>query len=168
MGAAGVAGPAGVAGAPGAAGATGATGPAGPQAFAQFFALMPPDNPATVAVGSAVDFPQDGPSDGSITRLGADSFNLADIGTYRVAFNVSVDEAGQLQLSLNGAPLAYTVTGRATGTSQIVGESFITTTSVNTVLEVLNPVGNATALTITPLAGGANPVAASLTIEQLR
>ena len=84
-------------------------------------------------------------------------------------FNVGVSEAGQLILTLNGADLAYTVVGRATGTSDIiVGLSIITTTAVNSTLTVRNPAGNATALTFTPLAGGTRPVSAHLVITQLQ
>ena len=154
----------------GATGATGATGPAGTVlSFADFFALMPPDNAATVASGIAVSFPQDGPASGSdITRLSNSSFNLAAIGTYQVTFQVSVTEAGQLVLNANGAELAYTVTGRATGTSQITGTALVTTTTINTVLTLDNPVGSPVALTITPLAGGVYPVSAHLTILRLQ
>jgi hypothetical protein len=137
--------------------------------FANFYALMPPDNAMTVAVGGDVDFPQNGPtSAGGITRTSASAFELAAIGTYQVMFQVSVSEAGQLILTLNGADLAYTVTGRATGTSQITGMALVTTTSVDSILTVRNPAGNATALTITPLAGGTRPVSAHLVINQLR
>lgn len=41
-----------------------------------------------------------------------DSFNLALIGTYQILFEVNVDEAGQLILTLNGEDLEYTVVGR--------------------------------------------------------
>jgi hypothetical protein len=159
----------GATGVTGATGAKGATGTSGTSEFAEFFALMPPDNAATVAAGTAVSFPQDGPADGSglISRLNANQFVLSDIGTYNVSFAVSVTEAGQLELTLNGAALAYTVIGRATGTSEIVGESLVTTTTVNSFLSVLNPAGESTALTITPLAGGTHPVGASLVIQQL-
>ena len=156
----------------GATGATGATGPAGPSGtalnYADFYALMPPDNAATVAPGTDVSFPQDGPNSGaSITRTGASSFNLSEIGTYQVFFNVPVSEAGQLELTLNGAPLEYTVVGRATGTSDISGMFLVNTTTINSVLTVRNPAGNAAALTITPLAGGNNPVSAHLVIIQI-
>lgn len=160
-------GPQGPVGRAGPAGAAGPAGPAGTSEFAQFFALMPPDNAATVAPGTDVDFPQDGPSSGGIARTGPDAFDLAEVGTYRVAFNVPVTEAGQLILTLNGADLAYTVTGRATGTSQIAGEALVQTTVVNSILTVRNPAGNPTALTITPLAGGTRPVSATLIVEQL-
>ena len=136
--------------------------------FADFFALMPPDNAATVAPGTDVSFPQDGPTSGTaITRAGSSTFNLLTIGTYLVLFQVSVDEAGQLILTLNGADLAYTVVGRATGTTQIVGTALVQTTVSNSVLTVRNPSGNAAALTITPLAGGTRPVSAHLVITKL-
>jgi hypothetical protein len=173
-------GPRGAQGVPGKTGNTGPKGdqgqpgPIGPSRYAEFYALMPTDNAATVAVGSAVQFPENGPQKGGIVRSGASSpsaFVLPNIGTYRVAFSVSVTEAGQLELTLDAgagaSPLPYTVYGRATGTSQIVGEALVTTTVTNSVISLINPTGNANALTITPSAGGTHPVAASVTIEQL-
>ena len=156
-------------------GPVGETGPIGPQGpaggvlnYADFYALMPPDNTATVAPGTDVSFPQDGPNSGAdIARIGTDSFNLAPIGTYQILFEVSVDEPGQLILTLNGDDLEYTVVGRATSASQIVGMAIVTTTAVNSVLTVRNPAGNPTALTITPLAGGTRPVSAHLIITQI-
>ena len=166
-------GPIGVTGAvgpAGPAGATGATGPAGGSlAFADFFALMPPDNAATVVPGTDVSFPQDGPtSGGSIFRTGSSSFNLSAIGTYQVTFQVSISEEGQLILTLNDADLAYTVVGRATVTDQIVETALVTTTLFDSILTVRNPAGNSTALTITPLAGGTRPVSAHLVITQIQ
>ena len=165
----------------GATGPTGATGPQGAQGdvgptgqsreilnYADFYALMPPDNAATVAPGTDVSFPQDGPNSGaSITRTSSSSFNLSEIGTYQIYYNAPVSEAGQLQLTLNGAPLAYTVVGRATETSDISGMFLVETTTINSVLTVRNPAGNA-ALTITPLAGGTNSVSAHLVILQIQ
>ena len=130
---------------------------------------MPPDNAAIVAPGTDVSFPQDGPNSGSgIARIGDDSFNLGDIGTYQIFFQVSIDEAGQLVLTLNGDELAYTVVGRATGTSQIIEMAIVTTTTINSVLTVRNPADNAAALTITPNAGGTEPVSAHLVIIQIQ
>jgi hypothetical protein len=129
---------------------------------------MPPDNAATVAAGASVAFPQDGPQTGSASvRSGPSSFLLSDVGTYEVEFQVSVNEAGQLELALNGVSLAYTVVGRATGTSQLVGQVLVTTSIPDSVLQVENPPGASTALTITPLAGGASPVSATLIITQV-
>lgn len=172
-------GPRGPQGPQGIQGEIGPVGPQGPQgeqgpagavlSFADFYALMPPDNAATVAPGADVSFPQDGPNGGGeITRLGSDSFNLGEIGAYQILFQVSVGEAGQLILTLNGADLAYTVVGRATGTSQITGIAIVQTTSVNSVLTVRNPAGSAAALTITPLAGGVRSVSAHLVITRIQ
>ncbi len=127
---------------------------------------MPPDNAATVAPGTDVDFPQDGPSTSSVTtRSSASAFVLATPGVYRVTFSVSVDEPGQLILTLDGTDLTHTVAGRATGTSLLGMTTLVETTSANQVLTVRNPTGNSTALTVTPIAGGTRPVAATLLIE---
>lgn len=67
-----------------------------------------------------------------------------------------------------GEDLPYTVAGRATGTSQIIGMALVETTTENSVLTVRNPAGTAVALTITPLAGGVRPVSAHLVIMQIQ
>ena len=140
----------------------------GVSSFAQFYALMPGDNPAVVPIGGNVEFPQNGPTSGTdVTRIDAGSFNIAAIGTYMVNWQVPVTEAGQLALTLNGSLLPYTVVGRATGTSQIVGTTLIVTESMNSVLTVVNS-SSYSALTITPMAGGTNPVSASLVITRLK
>jgi len=130
---------------------------------------MPGDNAATIAVGADLLFPQDGiTSGGAIVRTSPSAFKLSAIGTYQVLFQVSVTEPGQLILTLNGADLASTVVGRATGTSQLAGASLVSTTVLNSILTVRNPSGNSTALTITPVAGGTRPVSAHLTITQIQ
>ena len=103
-----------------------------------------------------------------ITRLSPTAFNLTNIGTYQVMFQVSVTEAGQIESTLNDSALAYTVVGRATGTSQIVGMALVQTTETNSVLTVRNPAGNSTALSITPEAGGTNAVSAHLIITEIQ
>jgi len=136
--------------------------------FADFYALMPGDNAATVAVGAAILLPNDGPSSGtSITRLSSSTFQLADIATYSISFQCSFDEAGQMQLAIGGVGLAYTVSGRATGTNQVYINALYTTSGVNEVLSVINPAGNAAALTITPIAGGTHAVSAHLVIQRV-
>jgi len=168
-------GPVGETGPVGPQGATGAIGPTGPQgnpggilSYAEFYALMPPDNSTTIAPGADVSFPQNGPmSNTNIVRLSSSSFNLENIGTYLILFQVSITEAEQLILTLNDEELPYSVSGRATGTSQIVGIALVTTTAVNSVLTVRNHAGNAAAITITPLAGGTRSVSANLVIMQI-
>jgi Collagen triple helix repeat (20 copies) len=174
---AGLEGPKGPAGSVGPEGATGPQGPTGPEgpsglpAYAEFYALMPPNNPATVGAGIAVEFPQNGPTTGVITRRSASELVLPQVGIYRVAFAVSVDEAGQLVIGLDSGSgmveLPYTVYGRATGTSLISGEALVTTTVPNSALELRNPTGNTPALTITPKAGGSHAAVASIVVQQL-
>ncbi len=132
---------------------------------------MPPDNAATVAAGAPVQFPVNGPALGGIIRLNSAEFLLPSIGTYSVIFSVSVTEPGQLVIALDSGgvvvELPYTVYGRATGTSQISGDALVTTTVADSTVELRNPAGNTPALTITPLAGGAQPAVASIVIQQL-
>jgi predicted Abi (CAAX) family protease len=130
---------------------------------------MPPDNAATVAPGTDVSFPENGPSSGAaIARTGPSTFNLSSIGTYQIMFQVSVTEVGQLILTLNGADLTYTVSGSQAGNSDIVGMSLVTTTVINSLLTVRNPAGNSASLTITPMAGGTRPVSAHLVITEIQ
>ena len=157
----------------GATGATGTTGASGGVAsnadFAMFYGLSPPDYAATIAAGAPIPFPRNGPAAAGtgITRLTNTSFQLAAVGSYVVVFQASISEPGQLQVTLNGTVQPQTTVGQATGTNILIGSSFVTTTVPNTVLEVINPAGNPTALTVTPIAGGTNAVAATLTIRQL-
>ncbi len=69
---------------------------------------------------------------------------------------------------MNGEDLEYTVAGRATGASQIIGMAMVTTTVVDSILTVRNPASNPAALIITPLAGGTRPVSAHLMIMQIQ
>ena len=175
QGPAGPAGAAGEVGPQGPQGIQGETGPQGPRglpggvlSYADFYALMPPDNASTVGVGEDVAFPRNGViANTNIGRTNDTTFLLTATGTYLVSFNVPVTEAGQLVLTLNGAELPYAVFGRATGTSDITGMAILTTTAANSTLTVRNPASNAAALTVTPNAGGTLPVSAHLTIIQL-
>ncbi len=163
----GATGPAGATGV-GATGATGATGAAGGIAkFAGFYGLTAgtgnstsTDYAATVAVKTSagtgrVPFPRNGPAVG-IVRVDGSSFTLPDVGTYKVTFRVHTTEPGQLQLELNGTAVDETTAANMNPTSgghEIVGDFLVTTVAINAVLAVINPVGNAVALTITPADG---------------
>jgi len=139
-------------------------------AYGYFFAQMPADNAATVAPGGSVEFPQDGPLDG-ITRATASAFTLPAVGVYEVSWQVSVNEAGQLVLALDSGAgfvdVANTLVGRATGTTQLVGHALVKTTAASSKVTLRNPAGNPSALTITPLAGGAATVTAGLVIKRI-
>lgn len=173
----------GATGARGFRGFTGATGTSGILGFAMFYGLTagtgnggPTDYAATVAPKTAagtgrVPFPRTGPVSGTISRVDSSSFTLPAIGTYEITFKVHTTEPGQLQLELNGADLAETVAvnmNPTNGGHPIVGNFFVTTTTVNSVIAVINPAGNSPALTITPADGASTHAnAQSITISQI-
>jgi hypothetical protein len=127
---------------------------------------MPGDNSATIAPGSAIQFPNDGVSNNSIiTRISASTFNLATVGIYEIFFQVSITEPGQLVIVLNNTELSYSCIGRATGTIQLVGMTIINTTLADSILSINNVAANATALLLTPNAGGNNNVSCNLLIK---
>ena len=140
----------------------------GPLGYSEFFALMPGDNAATIAAGAAINFPQNGLTDGYITRSSSNQFILPDVGIYLVHWQVSISEGAQLVITLNGTQLPNTVVGRATGTSQIVGHTMINTTLPTSILSIASPAGNTPALTITPTAGGTHAVSANLVITRIQ
>ena len=135
---------------------------------ADFFALMPGDNGASIAAGADLSFPQNGPTFGTdVIRLGPSSFTLVSVGIYQVMFQVSITESGQLCIVLNAGQNPTTVVGRATGTSQLVGICLVQTVLPGSILSIRNPLGEPIALTATPVAGGTNPVSAHLVITRL-
>lgn len=141
------------------------------ETFVEFYALMPGDNTATVAPGTPISFPQNGPTSGTIIRSSTtptSQFVLPAIGTYSITWQVSIAEAGQLVLVVNGVEDARTLVGRATGTSQIIGNTLLTTSTLNTIVSLNNPSGNPVALTVSPIAGGTKAVSASIIIKRLQ
>lgn len=165
-GAVGPTGPQGVAGPTGATGAVGPTGPAGGiSEYASFYALAPNDNPTAIAQNTAVEFPNSSASTTGITRLTNSTFNLADTGTYLIMFKVNTNTAGQLGIAVNGAVQPNATFGNAADNGIIEGKTIITTTAANTVLSIVNPI--ATAVTVTPSAGGTEATVSDLTIIKL-
>lgn len=122
------------------------------------------DYAATVAVYTVpgtgrLPFPRNGvsvPLVNGITRIDASSFQLATVGTYEVSWSVQTTEVGQWQIELNGVALPNTVLvdqNPTAGGHPVSGTFLITTASANSVLAIINPIGNSTALTITPADG---------------
>lgn len=150
----GVPGPQGPVGPQGLRGPTGLTGPQGPAGgildFANFYALMPPDNEALVEAGKDIEFPNNGPSSGkSIKRIDRKSFNLLNVGTYQVFFQVNVSEPCQVILTLNDEELEYTLLDNPSYSSRIIGMFLIKTNKENSTLTVRNYSCNNTNLTVT-------------------
>lgn len=165
-GAIGPTGPQGVAGPTGATGAVGPTGPAGGiSEYASFYALAPNDNPTAIAQNTAVAFPNTTASTTGITRLTNSTFNLTNTGTYLIMFKVNTNTAGQLGIAINGAVQPSATFGNAADDGIIEGKTIITTTAANTVLSIVNPI--ATAVTVTPSAGGTEATVSDLTIIKL-
>ena len=128
---------------------------------------MPTDNPAPIAPGAAVAFPQSSVTSGTILPSSDTEFALTEVGTYLITFTATAAETGQLVLALNGAEIPYTLVGRDATNSQISGMALITTTLATDLLTVQNPASATTSLTLTPSAGGTDPVSAHLTILQI-
>ncbi len=170
QGPAGPVGPQGPQGATGATGATGAPGTGIEPVFGYFY-LQNIDARQTIGVGEAVPFPMNGPSSG-LYRSNATEFVLPDIGVYEVTWQVSVNEPGQLVLTLDGVEVPSTVVGRNTGTTQIVGNVLIQTSVPGSLLSVRIPTYTTTALTLSPSAGGTtlltSPLTSSLVIKRLK
>jgi hypothetical protein len=141
--------------------------PATSNDYAMFYGLTsgtgnggPSDYAAPVAAGAPVPFPRSGPASGGITASFATEFNIHTVGTYEVMFNVHTTELGQLELAVNNGA-GFVQLPQCTGENMnstagghpIMGNCIITTTNADALVEVLNPPGNATALTITPADG---------------
>jgi hypothetical protein len=159
-------GPIGLPGLPGAIGPVGpigATGQSGVFSAANYYLITPA---APIIPGASIIFSNDGPAFGTdITRISGANFNLQTIGIYQVFFQASITESGQLSILLNGIPTL--IVGRATGTCQIVSLSLIQTVIPNSILSIVNPVTETTALTLTPFAGGTSQVSAHLVITRI-
>lgn len=162
-------GPQGIQGPIGLTGPQGPQGPAGPSAvsaYAGFYALEPTDNPTAIAPGGAVAFPNTTTASAGISQTSPTTFTLATPGVYMVTFDATTD-AGQLQITLNGTPLAYTTVGKTTTGDQLRSTAIIPTNTPNSTISVINPANATTSVTLTPSAGGANPVAAHLDIVKI-
>lgn len=180
-GATGATGPMGPAGATGATGATGPTGPTGPtgatgatgpagesglSSYATFYALMPTDNAVAIAPNEPIDFPTTATKTNDITVTSPSVFTVTTAGNYLVMFQASTTEGGQLQLTVNNTPIAYTTVGKAGENTQIVGFAILPL-AANDAISVINPQTSTTAITLTQNAGGVSAVAAQLVIAKL-
>lgn len=163
----GATGPTGPQGIQGVTGPTGPTGPTGASEYASYYATAPGDNPTAVTAGNAVEFPTTSSQSTGITRLSDSTFNLAEAGTYLVAFRVNSTNAGQLQIAVNSNGLANGIFGTSTEGASIDGATVITTAQANSVLSIINPTNSTSPITITQNAGGVNPTISTLTIIKL-
>jgi hypothetical protein len=141
--------------------------------YGHFYGLAPGDYAATIAINAPFPFPNNAVTAGGIVRNGVSTtdFILPVAGDYRVSFETSVTEPGQVTAWVDPntgtfARVPYTCVGRATGTNQIIMETIIHTTANNSKLQIRND-ASAAALTVTLIAGGTNATATTLTIVRL-
>ena len=128
---------------------------------------MPTDNADPIAPGAAVAFPQAGVSDGVILQSSDTEIALTEVGTYLVSFTLPLTESGQVVLALNGTELPYTVVGNGGDNTQLTGMALVTTTQATDLLSLQNPSAATTSLTLTPSAGGTQPVSAHLLVLRI-
>jgi hypothetical protein len=138
--------------------------------YAMFYGLTagtgnggPTDYPTPIAVRTAngtgaMLFPRLGPAKPSsaITALSPSQFNLGLAGFYEVTFLCHTTEPGQLEVVLDNALLPETCfadMNPTAGGHPIGGTVLLSIGTPNAVLEVVNPNGNSTALTITTADG---------------
>lgn len=153
--------------------ASASTSTSGGLELAEFFGISNVNYPAPIAINAPLQFPQDGAAVGAIVRDSGSPTDimLSAIGIYLVTWQVSVDEAGQQTLFLDPNigtfnRVANTTVGRATGASQIVGNTLLQTTVAFSKIRVVND-ASPVALTVTPLPGGSEAASVSLTIVRV-
>lgn len=138
-------------------------------AYGSFYAVMPSDNPAAIAPGSAIAFPNDGPAFGGIVRMTFSAFLIPAVGNYEINWYAMPSTINQFLLRLNGAELLHTAIGGGNTNVNMTGSVMISTTSINSVLELINPSGNVGSATLrnAPFSGQNVPFSAWLTIKKL-
>jgi len=139
----------------------------GSLAEADFYAVSPPDDTASISAGNPVPFPNDGVIFGNISRASTSSFTLGDTGTYRIRFQTTVNSAAQLGIELNGVLLANTVVGTNLIGGPISGDSLVSTTAGSTI-RIVYPAGNLLPISIAQNAGGVSASSSHLVITKVR
>lgn len=128
---------------------------------------------ATVAIAAPFPFDTDGPFTASVFAHTASStvatsapITILVAGTYRVEYSVTVAEARQIALYLNGAVVDSTIYGAATGT--VVTTAFaIITAAANDVLTLRNHLSAAALTLVTPSGGTAENTTNSILIVKI-
>lgn len=127
---------------------------------------------ATVAIAAPFPFDTDGPftagflHTASATPATSAPITIVNAGVYAVEFSATVAEARQLALYLNGAVVAGTIYGQATGTAVTTGFAIINATA-GSLLTLRNHLSAAALTLVTPSGGTASNVTNSLKIFKL-
>jgi hypothetical protein len=164
-------------------GPTGPTGPTGPAgsalSFANFYALMPTNNPDQLYSGDSIAFPNTNIISGTdISRSNSTEFILESIGNYQVYFVFTINQRGQVGVSLNSTILPNSIVG-IENIGQLSGKFIISVTSISSVLSIkltgnrdpIDPAQADVSFTLIKYAGMSNkiisPVSAQLIITRL-
>ena len=135
-----------------------------------FFNLEATD---TVAIGAPFPFDTDGPTNPALyahtaspTPATSAPITILTAGTYRVDYSVTVAEARQIALYLDGAVVLSTIYGQATGTAVTTAFAIIEV-AAGQVLTLRNHLSAAALTLVTPSGGTANNTTDSLIITKL-
>ena len=107
-------------------------------------------------------------SGSGISRISDTSFNLAKAGSYQVMFHVTAVQIKKLGVTLNGTMQDYTISGRPSGASEIVGMTIVTTTQDDTVLTLRYPEDEEAISDVQPTDNPYLDITSHLVIIQLR
>lgn len=127
---------------------------------------------ATVAVGAPFPFDSDGPVSAGFSHQASPipgtsaPITILNAGIYKVDFTVTVAEARQIALYLNGVVVPSTIYGQATGTSVTTGVALIEA-SAGDELTLRNHLSAAALTLVTPSGGSEDNVTNSLTILKI-
>lgn len=128
---------------------------------------------ATVAIGAPFPFDTDGPTDPTLfahtpsaTPAVSAPITILQAGRYRVDYSVTVAEARQIALYLNGAVVLSTIYGQATGTAVTTAFAIIDV-AAGDVLTLVNHLSAAALTLVTPSGGTENNVTNSIIITKL-
>jgi hypothetical protein len=115
------------------------------------------DYAATIAVASRVPFPQNGPSIGpQVTRNSPSDFRVGVAGLYEVSWSIEFAEPSQLAVARNAgvlvtnADVVNDTCNRSGAGTQLNTNTVLVQLAAGDLVSIVNPPGNATALTVDP------------------
>lgn len=126
----------------------------------------------TVAIGAPFPFDTDGPftagflHTASPTPATSAPITIVNAGIYSVQYTVTVAEARQIALYLDGAVVPSTIYGQATGTAVTTGIAIITA-AAGQLLTLRNHLSAAALTLVTPSGGTAENTTNSLVITKI-
>jgi hypothetical protein len=106
---------------------------------ANFYSSTTYCNNSQISEGNAIEFPQNGPNNSTITRVSNSIFKIKDTSLYEIIFQINIRQAGQLIIVMNGFQLAHTLIDQDYS-GQNIG-IFIISANSGDELSINNPLG---------------------------